>query len=370
MQPSPASAYTSKSKSGKSGRLNLAPSHRPHDRHAHGGGDSLAERAGGRLDAARPSVLGVSWAARVELPEGLEVVEGHRRTAQHLVLGVDRADTGQVQERPEEGGGVALGEHEAVAVRPDRIGGVEAQKPLPQGVRDGRHPHRRSGVPRIRLLHRVHAQSADRVHRQRVQVGHGYAALRALDGCPRLRTASTGLADRGRSRAAAVRWGGSGWGGTAVPDTMVGRSAECGPSRSPTSTSLGSPVPTLNFGRRGSGVSADVSAGVSGEPRTGRHCSEAARAGPRSTAWRRWTASMRAAVQNVPIAAAAPYAPVVVPLGSLTVPPSASAAPRSRLGASMWRPVASPVPNSPRGPPIDAGSPVRCRIGRWSRGRR
>ena len=45
--------------------------------------------------------------------------------AQDLVLGVDRADASEVEERPEQRGGVARGEHEAIAVRPDRVCRIE-----------------------------------------------------------------------------------------------------------------------------------------------------------------------------------------------------------------------------------------------------
>ena len=45
------------------------------DCHPDRGGDALAQRARGRLDAARPAVLGVARALRAELPEPLEVVE-------------------------------------------------------------------------------------------------------------------------------------------------------------------------------------------------------------------------------------------------------------------------------------------------------
>ena len=95
------------------------------DRHPDGGRDALAERARGRLDTARPAVLGVPGALRAELAKALEVVESDRGLAQDLVLGVDRADASEMEERPEQGGGVARGEHEAIAVRPDRVCRIE-----------------------------------------------------------------------------------------------------------------------------------------------------------------------------------------------------------------------------------------------------
>ena len=48
------------------------------DRHPDRGGDPLAERAGGRLDAGGPAVLGVAGGARVELAEVFDVVRARR----------------------------------------------------------------------------------------------------------------------------------------------------------------------------------------------------------------------------------------------------------------------------------------------------
>ena len=116
----------------------------------------------------------MTGALRVELTERLEVVERHRGLPEDLVVGIDGAHAREVEQRPEQRRRVAFGEHEAVAVRPDRVLRVEAHEPLPQGVRDRGDAHRRARVARVRLLDRVHAKSADRVDGQRVQVGgHG-----------------------------------------------------------------------------------------------------------------------------------------------------------------------------------------------------
>ncbi len=56
-------------------------------RHADGIGDALAERPGGGLDAGGMAVFGVASGARAELPEVLDLVEGHVLVA------------GQVQQR-------------------------------------------------------------------------------------------------------------------------------------------------------------------------------------------------------------------------------------------------------------------------------
>ena len=133
------------------------------DRHADRGGDALAERAGGRLDAGGPAVLGVAGSARVELAEAFDVLQRDGRAADDLVVGFDRLHLGEVEQRVEQHRGVPGGEHEAVAARPDRVGRVEAEEALPERVGDGRHRHRRARMPRVRLLDRVDRQRADRV---------------------------------------------------------------------------------------------------------------------------------------------------------------------------------------------------------------
>ena len=143
------------------------------DRHADRGGDALAERARGRLDAARPAVLGVARALRAELPEPLEVVERNRGLTEDLVLGVDGPDAGEMQQRPEESGGVPRRQHEAVAVRPDRIGRIEAEEALPERVRDRRDADRRPRMSRVRRLDRVDAERPDRGDAEVVEVAGG-----------------------------------------------------------------------------------------------------------------------------------------------------------------------------------------------------
>ena len=110
-------------------------------------------------------------ALRVELAEVLDVVELHRQLAERLVVGVDRLHAREVQQRVEQHRGVARGQHEAVAVGPDRVLGVEAQEPLPELVGDRRHRHRRARVARVRRLDRIDRQRSDRVDAQLVELG-------------------------------------------------------------------------------------------------------------------------------------------------------------------------------------------------------
>ena len=111
----------------------------------------------------------------VELAEMADVVERDRRLAQALVLGVHRLGAGQMQHRPQQHRGMAVGQHEAVAIRPDRILRIEAHDPVPQRVDQRRQRHRRAGMARLRLLDGVDGQRADRVDRQLIElfVGHG-----------------------------------------------------------------------------------------------------------------------------------------------------------------------------------------------------
>ena len=146
------------------------------DRHAHARGEALAERARGGLDARGPAVLGVARTLRVELAEALDVVQRDGRCPEPLVLRIDRLDAGQVQKRVEQHRRVPRGEHEAVAIGPDRILGIEAQKALPQAVGDGRHRHRRPRMPRIGLLNRVHGQRPHRIDSELIELRISHCA--------------------------------------------------------------------------------------------------------------------------------------------------------------------------------------------------
>jgi len=98
-------------------------------------------------------------------------------------------------------------EHEAIAVRPQRIGRIVTQKSLPQRVSNRREPHRRARMPGIRLLHRINRQRADGIDAEKVQV---YLSFRlthvsspavgpAMEGCP-LRFFDTSLMLAGANR--------------------------------------------------------------------------------------------------------------------------------------------------------------------------
>jgi len=64
---------------------------------------------------------------------------------------------------------VAGGQDEAIAVGPVRVSRIVAEESREQEVRGGRHRHRQAGVPRARLLDRVHAQHPDGVDAKAVK---------------------------------------------------------------------------------------------------------------------------------------------------------------------------------------------------------
>ena len=119
-------------------------------RHAHGVGDALAEWAGGGFHAGRQAVLGVAGSLAVQLAEVFQLLQ-RQVVACEVQQGVD-------QHRR-----VAVAEHEAVAVGPQRVAGVVLEVAAPQ--RDGHvgHAHGRARVARIGLLDGVHREGADGV---------------------------------------------------------------------------------------------------------------------------------------------------------------------------------------------------------------
>lgn len=126
-------------------------------RHADRGGQTLAERAGGDLDAVGVPELGVARGQRAPLAQVLQIVEFE-------------PETGQVQLDVLGEAGVTAREHETVAADPARIGRVVAHDALVEHVGQRREAHRGTGVTVARVLHRVRGQHPDRVDRLGVQV--------------------------------------------------------------------------------------------------------------------------------------------------------------------------------------------------------
>jgi len=67
----------------------------------------------------------------------------------------------QVQQGIDQHGAMAIGEHKTISVRPLGVAGIVLEIVIPENLGDVRHAHRRSGVARIGLLDRIHAQGTD-----------------------------------------------------------------------------------------------------------------------------------------------------------------------------------------------------------------
>ena len=125
--------------------------------HADGVAAALAQRPGRSLHAGRVSVFRMAGCLRSPLAELLEVVQRN-------------IEAGEIQHGIQQHGGVAVGQHEAVASRPMRIVRVKAQIAVPQHEGQRRQRHRRSRMSAVRLLHRVHGEGTDGVDAKLLQL--------------------------------------------------------------------------------------------------------------------------------------------------------------------------------------------------------
>ncbi len=132
--------------------------------HPHGIGEALPERAGGRFNARGEPVFRVAGGLRVQLAKATQLVD------RQIVAR-------EMQERVQQHRAVAVREHEAVAVRPFRVGRVVAQMFSPQRQRDFGHSHRHAGMTRVRRLHGIHGQRANRVGQVFAHVWEGSEEL-------------------------------------------------------------------------------------------------------------------------------------------------------------------------------------------------
>ena len=140
------------------------------DRHAHGIGQPLAQRAGGGLDTRRITVFRVTGGLGMQLAEVLQIFKAQ------LVAR-------EVQQGVEQHGAVAVGQHEAVTVGPVRVGRVVLEVVVPEHFSDVGHAHGGAGVARLGLLNGVHGKCTDGVG----QVKTGRHAV-----APRLRASRVG----------------------------------------------------------------------------------------------------------------------------------------------------------------------------------
>src|SRR5580765_6872353 len=102
----------------KSGTIEMCSQPFPGDRHADAVADALAERAGRRFDARGQAIFRMSRSLAINLAEALEVVNRERRLWENLTFRIRGAYAGQVDQRVQQHRGVAVRQHEAVAVWP------------------------------------------------------------------------------------------------------------------------------------------------------------------------------------------------------------------------------------------------------------
>ena len=121
------------------------------ERHADGGGDALAQRAGGGFDAVRLVDLGMAGGQRAPLAEGPERLDAEARIA------------GEMEDAVEQHRAVAGGQHEAVAVGPFRGVRVEDQAGAEEGHGGVGHAERQARMAGLGLLDGVHGERADGV---------------------------------------------------------------------------------------------------------------------------------------------------------------------------------------------------------------
>ena len=128
-------------------RVEVALSHR----HADRVGETLAERAGGRLDPGRVAEFRVARRLRAELAEIADLIERHAGIA------------GEVEQGIEQHRAVAGRQHKAVAVRPVRGSGVEFQEFLEQQGRAIGEAERQAAMAALGFLYGIHAERPDRI---------------------------------------------------------------------------------------------------------------------------------------------------------------------------------------------------------------
>src|ERR1044071_8097621 len=100
-------------------------------------------------------ILGVPRRFAVQLPEVTDVIERNRWTTEAFTFSVDRLRAPEMKRCPEQHRGVTIGEHEAIAVGPDRVLRIEAHDAIPDRVDQRGEGHRRGGgAGRCRLYTR------------------------------------------------------------------------------------------------------------------------------------------------------------------------------------------------------------------------
>ena len=103
------------------------------NRHAHTVGDALTQRAGGGFHARRIAVFRVTRGFGVQLTELFQIIDAE-------------VVTGEVQQRINQHGAVAVGQDETVTIRPLGVGRIVFHVIVPQHFGDIGHAHGRARV--------------------------------------------------------------------------------------------------------------------------------------------------------------------------------------------------------------------------------
>ena len=116
------------------------------NRHAHAVSHSLTEWSSRGFHAGSDMRFGMPRSLAAQLPEAFNFLHRHRELFQNLLIRAYRSHPREMKHGIKQHRGVSVREHEAVAIGPNGIFGVIAQKFLPQAI-----SHRRQGQRSARM---------------------------------------------------------------------------------------------------------------------------------------------------------------------------------------------------------------------------
>src|ERR1700723_811564 len=140
------------------------------DCHADARCRTLPERASCGFNTRHPVVFRMAGSLAVELAEATDIVERDRRLPQCFVVGIHSLNAGEMERRPEQHRGMAVRQHEAIAIGPDRVLRIEFKDTIPYRIDKRRERHWRSGVSGVGLLHGIDGERANRVDAQLIEL--------------------------------------------------------------------------------------------------------------------------------------------------------------------------------------------------------
>src|SRR4029077_3315718 len=133
--------------------------------HSYARGNALPERPRGRFYARNPMILRVPRRFAVELAEMTNVIERNRWMTEAFVVSIDRLCAGEMEYRPKQHGSVAIRQNETIAVRPDRVLGIESHDAIPDRINQRSQRHWCTGMPGLGLLDRIDRERTNCVDR-------------------------------------------------------------------------------------------------------------------------------------------------------------------------------------------------------------